>query len=131
MEDKDVQDIGCNERPIREWGGTEQKLEPQFSGCTNTLTSVQKDNLILEIDEIRETRRHVVLKAQRNEYAKKIRKAYENHEIQERRCNMKEYVPRNDGVCNTITTVQKDNLILEISDDQECNDKAGHESRSD
>lgn len=47
-------------------GGTEQKLEPQFSGCTNTLTSVQKDN-----------------------------------------------------------------LILEISDDQECNDKAGHESRSD
>ena len=27
---------------------TEQKLEPNFSGCTNTLTSVQKDNYVCE-----------------------------------------------------------------------------------
>lgn len=27
---------------------TEQRLEPNFSGCTNTLTSVQKDNYVVE-----------------------------------------------------------------------------------
>lgn len=29
-------------------GGTAQRLEPQLSGLCNTLTSVQKDNLVLE-----------------------------------------------------------------------------------
>lgn len=32
-----------------EGGGTAQKLEPQLSGLCNTLTSVQKDNLVLEV----------------------------------------------------------------------------------
>lgn len=32
-------------------GGTAQKLEPQYSGLCNTLTSVQKDNLVLEIED--------------------------------------------------------------------------------
>ena len=32
-------------------GNTSQQLEPQLSGLCNTLTSVQKDNLILEIAE--------------------------------------------------------------------------------
>lgn len=32
-------------------GGTTQRLEPQFSGLCNTLTSVQKDNLVLEIED--------------------------------------------------------------------------------
>ena len=32
-------------------GGTAQRLEPQFSGLCNTLTSVQKDNLVLEIED--------------------------------------------------------------------------------
>lgn len=31
--------------------------------------------------------------------------------IQERRCNMREYTLRTDGLCNTITTVTKDNYI--------------------
>jgi hypothetical protein len=35
-------------------GGTAQKLEPQFSRLCNTLTSVQKDNLVLEIEDDRE-----------------------------------------------------------------------------
>ena len=51
------------------------------------------------------------LKYQRTEYAKKIRKDYEAGKIKERRCNMREYVLRTDGVCNTITTVTKDNYI--------------------
>lgn len=44
---------------------------------------------------------------------KKIRKEYEAGNIKERRCNMREYTVRTDGCCNTITTVQKDNYILE------------------
>lgn len=52
------------------------------------------------------------LKYQRTEYAKKIRKQYESGEIKERRCNMREYTLRTDGLCNTITTVPKDNYII-------------------
>lgn len=52
------------------------------------------------------------LKYQRTEYAKRIRKDYELGKITERRCNLREYTLRVDGICNTITTVTKDNLIL-------------------
>lgn len=51
------------------------------------------------------------LKYQRTEYAKSIRKDYEAGRIKERRCNMREYALRGDGLCNTITTVTKDNYI--------------------
>lgn len=56
------------------------------------------------------------LKYQRTEYAKKIRKAYEAHELTERRCNMREWTVRKDGYSNALSTIQKDNYILEISD---------------
>lgn len=55
------------------------------------------------------------LKYQRTEYGKQIRKQYERGEITERRCNMREYTVRKDGISNTITTVQKDNYIMEVS----------------
>ena len=54
------------------------------------------------------------LKYQRTEYAKRIRKAYEAHKLTERRCNMREWTIRGDDCCNSLTTVQKDNYILEI-----------------
>ena len=54
-----------------------------------------------------------ILKYQRTEYAKQIRRAYEAGEIKERRCNMREWTIRTDGISNTLTTVQKDNLLLE------------------
>ena len=57
------------------------------------------------------------LKYQRTEYAKQIRKDYEAHKITERRCNMREYGLRNDGCCNTITGVLKDNYILVIDNE--------------
>lgn len=56
------------------------------------------------------------LKYQRTDYAKKIRKAYETHKINERRCNMREWTVRNDGICNTISTVQKDYYVLVTKD---------------
>ena len=83
---------------------TEQRLEPNFSGCTNTLTSVQKDNYVCEPQ---------VLRAERTEYGKSIRKQYEAGEIDEKIGNMREMKPRTDGVANTITTLLKDNYVVE------------------
>lgn len=52
------------------------------------------------------------LSPKRTEYGKAIRKDYESHKVYEHRANMQRYEPRHDGICNTITTVLKDNLIL-------------------
>ena len=83
---------------------TEQRLEVNMQGTSNCLTSVQKDNLVMESQ---------VLTPKRTEYGKQIRKAYESGQIQESRHNMTELEPRQDNVSNTLTTVQKDNLVLE------------------
>lgn len=50
----------------------------------------------------------------RTEYGKRIRKDYESHRLYERRANMVMLHPRTDGCINTLTTVLKDNYILEI-----------------
>ena len=83
---------------------TEQMLEINQSGCSNTLTTVGKDNLVVEPN---------VLVQKRTEYGKMIRKDYEAGIIRESRHNMTELSPRTDGICNTITTVQKDNYLCE------------------
>jgi len=82
----------------------EQRLEPNAQGICNTLTSVQKDNLVLE---------PAILCNKRTEYGKAIIKAYENGAVKESRHNMTELQPRDDGISNTLTTVQKDNLLIE------------------
>ena len=82
----------------------EQRFEPNFSGCANTLTTVQKDNYVAEPQ---------VLRAERTEYGKAIRKQYESGELYEKIGNMREMKPRTDGISNTITTVQKDNYVAE------------------
>jgi len=53
------------------------------------------------------------LTPKRTEYGKKVRKDYESGELKESRHNMQQLEPRTDGVCNTITSVQKDNLLIE------------------
>lgn len=88
---------------------TEQRLEPNFSGCTNTLTSVQKDNYVCEPQ---------VLRAERTEYGKAIRKQYEAGEVDEKIGNMREMKPRTDGISNTITTVLKDNYVVEPKEEK-------------
>ena len=50
---------------------------------------------------------------QRTEQGKSLRKAYESHEIKHGFNEFREVVPRNDGMTNTISTVQKDNLLIE------------------
>ena len=54
-----------------------------------------------------------VLRAERTEYGKAIRKQYEAGEIDEKIGNMREMKPRTDGVSNTITTLLKDNYVAE------------------
>lgn len=58
-----------------------------------------------------------ILTPKRTEYGKSIRKAYESGKIKESRHNMTELEPRTDGISNTITTVQKDNLLIERQHD--------------
>lgn len=89
-----------------ETGRNEQTPELRPDGKTNCLTSVEKDNLIY-IES-------ACLTPRRTEYGKAIRRQYEAGEIQESRHNMTELEPRTDGKTNTITTVQKDNLILQL-----------------
>ncbi len=50
----------------------------------------------------------------RTEYGKRIRKDYESHRIYEPRGNMTVLTPRDDGCINTLTTILKDNYLLEI-----------------
>ena len=83
---------------------TKQRLEPNLNGTTNCLTSVAKDNYVVEPQ---------ILRAERTEYGKAIRKQYEAGEIEEKIGNMREMRPRTDGIANTITTVQKDNYVCE------------------
>lgn len=54
-----------------------------------------------------------VLTPKRTEYGKALRKDYDAGKIKESRHNMTELEPRTDGISNTITTVQKDNLLVE------------------
>ena len=85
-------------------GKYRQRLEPNSGGVCNTITSVQKDNLVFE---------QMILTPKRTEYGKQIRKAYESGHIQESRHNMTTLEPRTDGISNTITTVTKDNIVME------------------
>lgn len=129
-----------------------QELEVQTEPVTNTITSVQKDNYIVEprviggigeksfgkqyrqgnriysSDAISPTlqanngnasggsvliNEPNVLTPKRTEYGKQIRKEYESGTVKESRHNMTELEPRQDGISNTLTSVQKDNMLLE------------------
>jgi DNA (cytosine-5)-methyltransferase 1 len=54
-----------------------------------------------------------ILTPKRTEYGKAIHKDYESGNIKESRHNMTQLEPREDGITNTLTTVLKDNLLLE------------------
>lgn len=54
-----------------------------------------------------------VLTPKRTEFGKAVRKQYENKELKMSRHTMQQLEPRKDGVTNTLTSVQKDNLAAE------------------
>lgn len=53
-----------------------------------------------------------ILSPKRTEYGKSIRKEYEAGNVKEKRKNIQQLEPRTDGISNTLTGVQKDNLVL-------------------
>lgn len=69
--------------------------------------------LARKIAEEIELNHPAVLRSVRTDYGKLIRTAYEQGEINERRANMREFECRPDDLCNTLTTVLKDNYIAE------------------
>ena len=88
----------------------EQRVEVKDSKVSNCITTVQKDSLcVAKVDNV--VHKSILHKV-RTEYGKEIRKAYEAGEITAPRSSMQCYEPRTDGICNTLTTVQKDNLCV-------------------
>ena len=81
--------------------GWQQQLEINDSGTSNTITSVNKDNLIIEPN---------VLRAERTEQCKQLRKMNGDKGMKFNQGN-KEYSPRTDGVSNTLSTSTKDNML--------------------
>lgn len=57
--------------------------------------------------------REACLTPKRTEYGKAIRKDYEAGRIEEKRRNIQRLEPRSDGKTNCLTSIQKDNLILQ------------------
>lgn len=83
---------------------TDKRLNPIGGGVSNTITSVQKDNLVVE---------HIAqpIKRERTE-AEKIRRHL--HGDKGAKFSSRQMVPGKDGVMGAITTVtEKDNLIME------------------
>lgn len=84
-------------------GSTSQNLEPRFDGKTNSLTSVQKDNLVFALteartEEAREKRRKLMEETGRDYCSRRD----------------KELVPRLDGKANCLTaSVGREHLLFE------------------
>jgi len=64
-----------------------------------------------------------VLTPKRTEYGKAIRKDYEAGNIETQRKNIQQLEPRTDGKTNTLTSVQKDNLVMQLNPSTESGGK--------
>ena len=61
--------------------------------------------------------KRAILRYVRTDYAKIIRKQYEKGLVSAHRSDLRTYEPRPDGIANTITTVLKDNYLIEYKED--------------
>lgn len=96
-----------------------QHFEARTDGCTSTITSVAKDNYLMEIEtpynrQLQEQgiRLPAVLCKIRTDEGREKRK--QGIEV----FRYKFLTPRTDGMCNTLTGVQKDNLIMTTTDNK-------------
>ena len=62
-----------------------------------------------------------ILTPKRTEYGKAIRKDYEAGNIEAQRKNIQQLEPRTDNKTNTLTSVQKDNLVMQLNPSTESN----------
>lgn len=76
-------------------------------------------NIILEVYKMTKNKKSLhekaALRMVRTEEGKALRKDYESHKIHHGFNEYREAEPRKDELSNTITTVQKDNMILEVN----------------
>lgn len=94
------------------------KIEPDKTGAIlpkNNSGQLSVDSGTTLIRCVAMRGREACLSPKRTEYGKQIRKDYEAGKIKEQRKNIQQLEPRNDGKTNTLTSVQKDNL-LQIGD---------------
>lgn len=99
--------------------------EPQFLEFSNFIslgTQNNSYNRVWKVDNycgaLNCTKQMEILEPQvmtpkRTDFGKAIRKQYEQGNIQMSRHDMTELEPRQDGISNTLTSVQKDNLVVE------------------
>jgi hypothetical protein len=84
------------------------------NGLSPTIPTCAGGGIQPKIMEVIKLDDAVALRMVRTEEGKRLRKAYESHEIHHGFNEHREPEPRTDGVSNTITTVQKDNYLLEV-----------------
>src|SRR5690625_2369645 len=111
-------------RRIGEWADVFNFDWPEQSEVTTRLRDILESNvdekyyldeektekLVAQLEDREEAQ---VLRPQRTDYGKAIRKQYEAGEVEESRYNMTELQPRKDGISNTLTTVEKDSWLAE------------------
>ncbi len=93
--------------------GWSQHFEARTDNCTSTVTSVAKDNYLMIIETTYISQLHdrgiklpaVLCQIRTDEGRKKRKQGIEVF-------SFKFLTPRIDGICNTLTSVQKDNLIM-------------------
>ena len=101
--------------PSDRTGPTQQRLEPNLNGKTNCLTSVQKDNLVME---------QASIKFGRTDEAKRIRRESMKQGTDYTPFAKKEIVDLDFEKMNTLTTaINKDNLVMQINPSTESGGK--------
>ncbi|MCL2220992.1 MAG: DNA cytosine methyltransferase [Oscillospiraceae bacterium] len=112
---------GNQEVKIVVWGGLQEHQTPRTDGVCPTINAASgmgggHTPIVSEptIAAVR-GREPAVLTTKRTEYGKKIRKDYEAGNVKEPRKHIQQLEPRDDGLCGTITTVTKDNYLVEPS----------------
>lgn len=108
LSDKPISGIMNHKQRHKEKGNGFRAQFPTVK--SNTLHKDGRENLICVAQRRREW---CCLTPKRTEYGKKIRKDYEAGKIKEKRRNVQQLEPRFDEKINCLTTVQKDNLIVE------------------
>lgn len=81
-----------------------QKIHEDISCTILTNIDTANNHFIME---------PAILTHKRNEFGKRLRKDYEQGKVKIQRKYTQQIEPRNDGLSNTLTSVEKDNLVIE------------------
>lgn len=86
--------------------------QTKLTGISMTITarsSSDNNHFVARVME----REAQVLTPKRTEFGKQVRKAYESGEYGASRHDLTKLEPKEDGISNTLTSVQKDNIVME------------------